>query len=921
MARTTINSQGVPAGTITASDLTFPLADFSSTGIDDNASSTSLTIDSSGNIAVTGTVDGRDLATDGTKLDGIEASADVTDATNVTAAGALMDSEVTNLAQVKAFDSSDYATAAQGTKADSALQNVVADTTPQLGGNLDVNGNAIVSASNGDIAITPDGSGKIILDGLNFPTADGSNGQVLQTDGNGQLSFANSSGGGDVVDDTTPQLGGNLDTNGSDIAFGDNDKALFGAGSDLQIYHDGSNSFATTTTGQLILSSSSSNVWMQGAEGGILNSDGSEYLIRATSNGSVKLFYDNVKKFETTSTGIDVTGNIAVSGTVDGRDLATDGTKLDGIATGADVTPSWVPSSDPSYLTSFDITTQTDSKYLRSDIDDQMLAQLYGGFGAVTTGGTTNWNDSTNARSGGGYTLLTGSASNGPGGSTYYHPFSFEYNSKNGNGNMTQLAIPYNGSSIWHRYRYSSSWSSWLQEWNSGNDGSGSGLDADTVDGVQASSFVRSDANDTIGGDITFNGGNNLFLNYNGSAGSPYIRFYTSGTANGYWQATSSGNVYLWNDRSSTGLRISGNSASTMQMYYNGAYHTLWNAANDGSGSGLDADTVDGVQASGLMQLGTSSTSTTTQVFSISAGQPMLWRDTNATNATSCNIYSYWYAQSSTLGYIGYGTSSNAYLYLSNASQGGIYLDSSSQTNTVINGYTVWHAGNDGSGSGLDADTVDGLNVAQSGANVIIRTQGNGYINHQSWIQVGNGTGLYCPNGAYLYNDTTYGWYARSPSASNSSIRLQLASSGTAVGWWYADSGYNQGFLTSGGGWSFKVDNSGNATATGNVTAYSDIRLKENIKPLQNSLAKILQLRGVEYTRKDSGSQEIGVIAQEVEEVLPEVVHISDATAEDDTEYTDIRSVDYGRMVSVLIEAMKEQQAQIEELKEIIKCQ
>ena len=54
------------------------------------------------------------------KLDGIEASADVTDTTNVTSAGALMDSEVTNLAQVKAFDSSDYATAAQGTKADDA---------------------------------------------------------------------------------------------------------------------------------------------------------------------------------------------------------------------------------------------------------------------------------------------------------------------------------------------------------------------------------------------------------------------------------------------------------------------------------------------------------------------------------------------------------------------------------------------------------------------------------------------------------------------------------------------------------------------------------------------------------------------------------------------------------------------------------
>ena len=113
-----------------------------------------------GNITMAGsqTVDGRDLSVDGTKLDGIEAnatadqsnaeiktayeansdtnaftdadhskldgieaSADVTDTANVTAAGALMDSEVTNLAQVKAFDSSDYATAAQGTTADAAL--------------------------------------------------------------------------------------------------------------------------------------------------------------------------------------------------------------------------------------------------------------------------------------------------------------------------------------------------------------------------------------------------------------------------------------------------------------------------------------------------------------------------------------------------------------------------------------------------------------------------------------------------------------------------------------------------------------------------------------------------------------------------------------------------------------------------------
>jgi trimeric autotransporter adhesin len=74
-----------------------------------------------GAITTNSTFDGRDVATDGTKLDTIETNADVTDATNVTAAGALMDSEVTNLAQVKAFDSSDYATAAQGSTADAAM--------------------------------------------------------------------------------------------------------------------------------------------------------------------------------------------------------------------------------------------------------------------------------------------------------------------------------------------------------------------------------------------------------------------------------------------------------------------------------------------------------------------------------------------------------------------------------------------------------------------------------------------------------------------------------------------------------------------------------------------------------------------------------------------------------------------------------
>ena len=93
---------------------------------------------------------------------------------------------------------------------------LVNDTSPQLGGDLDVNGNSIVSASNGNIAITPNGSGEVIIDGLKHPQADGNAGQVLKTDGSGQLAFASISslaGAGiqNVSDDSSPQLGGNLD--------------------------------------------------------------------------------------------------------------------------------------------------------------------------------------------------------------------------------------------------------------------------------------------------------------------------------------------------------------------------------------------------------------------------------------------------------------------------------------------------------------------------------------------------------------------------------------------------------------------------------------------------------------------------------------------------------------------------------------
>jgi hypothetical protein len=73
------------------------------------------------------------------------------------------------------------------------IGSVADDTTPELGGDLDVLARSIVSSSNRNIAITPNGSGKVVLDGLSYPTADGSSGQAITTDGSGNLSFSNTS--------------------------------------------------------------------------------------------------------------------------------------------------------------------------------------------------------------------------------------------------------------------------------------------------------------------------------------------------------------------------------------------------------------------------------------------------------------------------------------------------------------------------------------------------------------------------------------------------------------------------------------------------------------------------------------------------------------------------------------------------------
>jgi len=120
------------------------------------------------------------------------------------------------------------------------------------------------------------------------------------------------------------------------------------------------------------------------------------------------------------------------------------------------------------------------------------------------------------------------------------------------------------------------------------------------------------------------------------------------------------------------------------------------------------------------------------------------------------------------------------------------------------------------------------------------------------------------------------------------------------------------------------LEDDGDLHVDGDVIAFSstvsDERLKDNVTTIENPLDKIKALRGVEYDWNDGsrkGKHDLGLIAQEVEKVIPNIVHehqmpLLNDDEEDETLY---KTVDYEKLTAVLIEGMKEQQNQIDSLK------
>ena len=195
----------------------------------------------------------------------------------------------------------------------------------------------------------------------------------------------------------------------------------------------------------------------------------------------------------------------------------------------------------------------------------------------------------------------------------------------------------------------------------------------------------------------------------------------------------------------------------------------------------------------------------------------------------------------------------------------------------------------DGIEAGADVTDTTNVTAALVGATIAGDVTINGTLNVRTAIDLADndilrfGTGDDCEffcDGAHMYTDLNSG-----------------------IGNWYVRDGTTTRFT---------FDDDGSFTATANITAYSDRKLKGNLEVIPNALAKVSALTGYTYDRIDmDGIRQSGLIAQDVQEVLPEVV-INNVDPDSGEETL---SVAYGNMIGLLVEAIKELKAEVEELK------
>ena len=302
----------------------------------------------------------------------------------------------------------------------------------------------------------------------------------------------------------------------------------------------------------------------------------------------------------------------------------------------------------------------------------------------------------------------------------------------------------------------------------------------------------------------------------------------------------------------------------------------------DGSGSGLDADNLDG------------------RTWSESAGN-----STIVSRNSSGYIFGNYLNMTSSFATSG-ATSGMGIFTGTNGSDNYARSYTAAAARTLLNVENGATAVQTGSEIGT---ALNGYNVGTSGTGVA-----NVYC--QGWFRnEDNGDGLYNQStNQHWYSDSSSYWNMGG-GTTNGGIRFRDNHASTVRGYIYYNNSNDIGLLNSAGSWSLKIDNSGNGTFTGNVTAYSDARLKTNVNTINDALSIVGKLRGVSFDWIESGKRSIGVIAQEVEAVLPELVLTQQVSTEQNPEPKEVKSVDYGKIVGVLINAINELKAEVDELK------
>jgi hypothetical protein len=128
----------------------------------------------------------------------------------------------------------------------------------------------------------------------------------------------------------------------------------------------------------------------------------------------------------------------------------------------------------------------------------------------------------------------------------------------------------------------------------------------------------------------------------------------------------------------------------------------------------------------------------------------------------------------------------------------------------------------------------------------------------------------------------------------------------------------------------FQVQASGSVVANGNITAFgstfmnvSDERLKENVYDVSGSLNKILELRPTHFTWKENKKQDVGFIAQEVEQIIPEVIETSkgflDTEGHQENEIKDMKTIAYPKLIPYLVDTIQVMEKRIKELEKKVK--